>query len=313
MVNELLGYIGKVFIFSIPTLVTYFVICYSPYMAAKLIGTTVTDFLTNLFYGVFFLHITGTTFGGWFKAFIIIAFFVVLLIKFHTAHIFLLQLSDKPVKKDFHDSIRKSIGTPPKVKFVEYKTPSCPPSPETSVNNSQQSSRALSPINFEYDSWADLTPFPEPRYCDSLRVTTAANCIFTDRAKKEINAKLQELQKKARPHHIVTTSIASLNSADYFEANTSGRSNNMLSILRSKPALAFYYFAVVAGYRLGFEYFYYATVRDMKVQTYKIIGVKGDNLRAKNGEADVTAQKNFSMYLHAADRKGTICNNRSNF
>ena len=303
MGDVLLGNIGKVFMFSIPTLVTYFVICYSPYMASKLIGTAVTDFLTNLFYGIFFLQLTGTKFNGWFITFICIAFVIVLIIKFHTAHIFLLQLIDKPAKKDFHNSIRKSIGIPPKVKFVEYRTPSCP----SSSNCSEQASREMSPVDFDYDSWADLTPFPEPKYCDSLRVTTAANCIFTDRAKAEIKKQLKELQKKARPHHVVTTSIASSNSADYFEANTSGKTSDVLTILRSRPALAFYYFAVIAGYRLGFEHFYYAAVRDMKVQLYKIVGVKGDNLRAKNGEPDVTAQNNFSMYLHAADRKGTIC------
>jgi hypothetical protein len=307
MAKELVAAIGKVFVFAIPTLVTYFVICYSPYMAAKLIGTTVTDFLTNLFYGIFFLQLTGTNFGTWFKLFIYVAFIVVLLIKFHTSHIFLLQLFEKPAKKDFHDEIRSKIGMPPQVKFVEYRTPSCPPSPAASANQSQQQSRALSPIEFKYDSWVDLTPFPEPKYSDSLRVTTAPNCIFTDRAKEEVNSKLKELQKKARPHHVVTTSIASANSASYFEANTTGRKSNTLNILRSKPALAFYYFAVLAGYRLGFEYFYYATVRDMKVQLYKIIGVEGDNLRAKNGEDDTTAQNNFSMYLNAADKRGTIC------
>ena len=35
--------------------------------------------------------------------------------------------------------------------------------------------------------------------------------------------------------------------------------------------------------------------------------MKKDNLRNKNGEVDKVAQNNFSMYLKAADQKGTFC------
>ena len=110
-----------------------------------------------------------------------------------------------------------------------------------------------------------------------------------------------------KPHHYITTSIQSNNNSDYFESNTSGKSTKTLQLLKSKPALVFYYILVFFGYRLGFEYFYYSVVRDCKIQLYKCIGVKGDNLRARRGQVDRTAQDNFSMYMKAADSQGVIC------
>ena len=299
--SDILTDICRIFIFAIPTFVIYFMICYSPYMSAKLIGTAFTDVLTNLLHGLS-LSLLRHSYDKYFMVFILIFYIIILFIKFHTAHVFLLQLVDSPPKRNFKQAMQENIGNPPTIRFVEYKTPSCPPS----SSNSQQNSRMMSPVNFEYDTWQDLTPYPELKYAECLKVTTATNCVFTDNAQKEIEKRRRELQKNVKPHHYITTSIQSNNSTDYFESNTSGKQSKTLKILTSKPALGLYYVLVVFGYRLGFEYFYYSAVRDYKVQMYKCIGVKGDNLRAKSKQIDKTAQNNFSMYLKAADSQGII-------
>ena len=276
-------------------------ICYSPYLAAKLVGTAFTDVLTNLLHGLL-MSLFRHSYDRYFTIFLIIVYIIVLFIKFHTAHVFFIQLLDSPPKRRFSQAMRENIGNPPTIRFVDYRSPSA----DNSAQPSREQSRAMSPVTFEYDSWQDLTPYPELKYSECLKVTTATNCVFTENAQKEIERRRQELQKNAKPHHYITTSIQPTSSFDYFESNTSGKTSSTLKLLASRPALVLYYILTILGYRLGFEYFYYSAVREFKVQLFKCVGVKGDNLRAKRNEIDRTAQNNFSMYLKAADSNGII-------
>ena len=295
--DSILTIIGRIMVFAMPTIITYCGICYSPNLSGKLVGTAVQDFITNIIVGLLF-SIRQLEYDNLFIAFIILLLLIMQFIKVHTSHVFLLQLAEKPVQKDFQDSIRKSLGAPPVVKFVSYKTLSAP--------QSQQNSREMSPVEYQYGTWQDLTPLPEIKYSESLRVTTATNCCFTEKAKKEIAEKQKELLKKAGPHRGIITSIACNDCTDYFVSNTSGKKTDLLKMLSSKPSIVIYCISSLLGYRLWFEYLYYRASKEVKVHLYKCVGVSSDNLRAKRGEIDREAQNNFSMYIHATDKEGTI-------
>ena len=298
---SLLAHIGRIIIFSMPTVVTYFSICHSPTLSAKLVGTAVQDFITNIIIGIMW-SFRVLNYDPWFKVVVLFIFLIILFIKIHTSHVFLLQLAETPVKKDFQDSIKKSLGAPPVVKFVEYKTASAINSPY----NSQSNSRQMSPVVFEYDTWQDLTALPEVKYSEHLKVTTATNCYFTDNAKKEIAKQQEELRKKLKPHRNIATEVSCPGCTDYFVSNTSKGSEKILRLLASRPALLIYNLMILIGYRLWFEFLYFKSAKEVKVQLYKCIGVKGDNLRVKRGENDKVAQENFQLYLNAADKQGTI-------
>ena len=117
---------------------------------------------------------------------------------------------------------------------------------------------------------------------------------------------LNELRKRLKPHRGITTSISCNECTDYFVANTSGKKSGLLDIWRSFPLLCTYFVCVIFGYRIWYEFVFYKISQETKVRLYKCIGVSGDNLRAKRGECDKDAQDNFSMYLKATDKKGTI-------
>ena len=268
-------------------------------MSAKLVGTFVTDVLTNLMHGIF-LSLFWHSYDRYFMFFISILYIFISFLKFQTARVFLLQIKDSPPKRNFKQALAENIGNPPTIRFIDYKSPSAP----SSSPASRESSRAMSPVLFEYDCWQDYTPIPELKNAECLKVTTTTNCLFTENARNEIEQKRMQLQKNAKPHHYITTSIQSNNSNDYFQCKLSGKNYKILRFLRSIHGRALYCLLALFGYRLSFEYFYYSGVKDYKVQINKYIGVKGDNLRARRGEQDTAAQEQFTMYLKAADPKG---------
>lgn len=261
-------------------------------MTAKLVGTAVSDFLTNILYGII-ISMRRNSYEVWFQIVIFILLLILLFIKFHCARVFILQLTETPVTRNFHEAICNSLGNPPVVKILRRP------------NNNLQQSREISPIYFDYDTWQDLTPFPEVKYSECLKVTTATNCCFTERAQQEMAKQINDVQKR-NPDYTVEISTSSPNSSSYFVANTSGKKTNKLNWMRSTFSLIIYYIGVAIGYRLWFEYLYFSTVQEVKVSMSKCIGVGGDNLRARKNEIDRTAQNNFSLYLRAADKYNII-------
>lgn len=277
----------KVIVFAVPTMVSYFAICYSPRMTAKLVGTAVSDFLTNILYGIV-ISMFRNSYEIWFQIVILVLMLIMLFIKFHCGRIFILQLTETPTTRDFHDTVRNSLGRPPVVKIMRVPK--------------DNQAREMSPIYFDYDSWQDLTPFPELKNSDCLKVTTATNCCFTRNAQKQIYQKITDLQRKY-PNDSIEISTSSPDSTCYFLANSYNKKTNKLNILKSKPAVLVYYIGVLLGYRLWFEYMYFSSVQEVKVSMTKCIGVKEDNLRASKNETDKIAQENFTLYCRAADKQ----------
>lgn len=296
MPGSLLKHIGQIALWAMPTAVTYFMICYSPSLTSKLIGTAVTDILTNICFGIL-ISWKFVDYDSWFLAFVIILIIIIYIIKAHQANLFLLQLIDSPPKKDFRKTVKKYIGSPPLITIHAERTPS--------ASSSAEGSRLQSPIYFDYGSWQDVSPYPVISDSDNLRVTTAPNIFFTESAKAALDSKLIELQNNAKPHTKYRASVTCEDCADYFVSNTSGHTSRLVKVLRSKPMLALYYISFFIGYRLWFECLFFSETKDVKVQLYKCIGSDTDKLRVKCGEIDSGAQNCFQLYYRNSKRKAT--------
>ncbi|EAY06482.1 hypothetical protein TVAG_257200 [Trichomonas vaginalis G3] len=289
----LLKHIGQIVLWAMPTVVTYFMVCYSPTLTSKLIGTAVTDFLTNICYGILFSW-KFIDYDSWFIGFILVLLVIIYIIKAHQANLFLIQLIDSPTKKDFRKTILQYVGNAPQITISAQYT--------QSANSSAQNSRLPSPINFDYSTWQDVTPYPVICNSDNLRVTTTPNIYLTNSAKSALDSKISELQANAKPHTRYKASISCPDCVDYFTSDTSGHTSTLIVVLRSKFMIGLYYVSFFIGYRLWYECLFFSETKDMKVQLFKCIGTDSDNLRARCNEIDRSAQKCFQLYYTNSNR-----------
>jgi len=292
-------YLLKLFIPAAPTFLLYLIILYWPNMASRLISTFCLDFLSNMIWSILFCYLKGEDFSNKFMVFICIVFLVVLFIQVHTALVFLLQVNESPINKNFHDTVKENIGCPPAVEFLKV--------PTESATGSATSSRETSPTIFKYGSWQDMTQVRDVVYSECLRVTTATNIRLSDSARAAILEKEEELKLRyAQKHKKIITRLSCDGVTEYFVSNTSGKRTGTLGVLRSRFGRIMYYLAIVFGYRLFFECSYYIVVKDTKIQLVKLVGTKEDGFRAHHKEIDTDAQNKFSLFIEATDEKHRI-------
>lgn len=281
---------------AIPTFFIYFATCYRPSISSQVIGTAVIDFCTNLCIGVFYsIFMKDIYADSLFYCFIFCFYFILIFVKIHSSQLFLYQLTYKPDLKNFFKETRDTIGCPPNIEFRFTNTPSgC---------NSPCSSREPSPINYQYGSWQNITPYPEIKYSENLRVTSTTSYLLTRSARQDLKKHEDMLNLKYAPKHKCVKPVFTCNDgANYYISNTSNKNSPIFRFISCSTAKLLYIFLIFFGYNLPIEVYYYSKSPEIKIQHYKYIGTKEDNLRADYKEFDTVAQDSFSTYVDAVSQ-----------